>query len=407
MTTNTFRTNAEISNEALRILTNWLKFSRTIKHNYSDKFGVGGNKIGDTYTLRLPVQYKFATGSAFQAQGIQEKVVPITLENWVNRSLQMSTEDLTLSIDMFSDRIIKPAMVSAANQIDNYNLKKASEAVFNAVGTPGSSPTDAVSVNNLVGSLAVRLADSLATEDMQTLITTPAFAQLAAALNVNVFNDQSRIGEQNLKGFVANAMGFDWYRTQIMPSHTNGNFSGSPKVDGDDQSGSELVTKSWGVGSTLNVGDRFTINGVYAVNAQTKQPYSYLQQFVVTAASAASTTKTVKISPAMVGPEDPQYQNVSALPADDAAINMLGVGGATFEQNLGFDEDAFGVAYARFAMPKAGMGVISTVSADDETGINITYTAGYDIRDFSELHRLDLLSAFVAMRPQLGGVIVR
>lgn len=407
MTTNTFRTNAEISNEALRILTNWLVFSRQIKHNYSDKFGVGGNKIGDTYTLRKPVQYKFATGSAFQAQGIRETVVPITLDNWVNRSLQMSTEDLTLSIDMFSDRIIKPAMKSAANQIDNYNLTQAMKSVFNAVGTPGSVPSTVQTFNDLIGDADVRLADSLANDEMHCLITDPAFTKLAASLNVNVFNAAQRVSEQNLKGYVSELMGFDWYRTQIMPAHTNGDFSGAPVVDGADQGGSTLVTKDWGAGSTLNVGDIFTIDGVYAVNAQTKQPYDYLQQFVVTEASPASTTKSVKISPAIVGPEDAQYQNVSALPADGANINMLGAGGAVIKQSLGFDADAFGVAYAAFAMPQAGMGVVSTVSTDDETGIGLTYTKGYDIRDFSELHRIDLLSGFVAQYPQLAVKIVR
>lgn len=405
MSTNVLLTDAEISNAALRILSNNLIFSRSIKNNYSDKFGQGGNKIGGTYTLRKPVQYRFSEGSALDVQGVAEKSVPIVLNNWVQRAIQLSTEDMTLSIDLFEDRVMKTAMVSAANQIDNYNLSQAVLSVFNTVGTPGTFPADAVALNDLVGSASVKILENLAPEAMFTLVTSPYFAQKAAAFNTFVFNQQARVSDQNLKGYVAEGQGFDWFRTQLMTSHTNGVFSGTPVVDGADQSGSVINTKTWGAGSTLNVGDVVTFEGVYAVNAQTKDAYSYLQEFVITAKNPAGTTHALHISPAMVGPEDAQYQNVTALPADGADVTVIGTTGQTFKQQLGFADDAFGVAYAQLEIP-SGMGVKSTRSVDSDTGVGLAYTAGYDIRSMSEIHRVDLLSGFVAQYPQLAARVL-
>lgn len=404
MTTNVLLTNAEISNAALRILSNNLVFSKQIKNNYSDKFGVGGNKIGATYTLRKPVQYRFSNGSALDVQGVAEKSVPIVLNNWIQRAVQMSTEDMTLSMDLFEDRVLKTAMISAANQIDKYNLSEALKTVFNGVGTPGSVPTSAQDMAKLVTDASVRIFDNLAPEDMFTLVGSPAFSALGSSLNVNVFNNQARISDQNLKGYVTEANGFDWFRTQLMESQENGSFSGTPVVDGDFAGGDSLPTKTWGAGSTLKAGMIFTVEGVYAVNAQTKEAYPYLQQFVVLEDSAASTSKNIKFSPAMVGPDDAQYQNVSALPVDGADITVLGTSGAVMKQALGFAEDAFGVAYAQLEIP-GGMGVKSTRSVDTDTGVGLQYTAGYDIRSMAEIHRIDLLSGFVAQYPQLAARI--
>ena len=405
MTTNVLRTNAEISNAALRILSNVLRFTKLVaqQNNYSDKFGQKGNKIGATYNLRLPVQYKQTSGSAFQAQAVRENIVPIVLNNWVTRDVQMSTEDMTLSMDMFEQRVMKPAAVSAANQIEQYNLDQAVKAIYNSVGTPGTMPSTQATFNTLVTDAQNLIFNNLAQDEFYSLMTTAPFSSKAQVLNVNVFNPGSRIGDDNIAGHIVNGtMGFDWYRSQLTPTHTNGTFSGTPAVNGADQSGNVLNTDGWGAGSTLNVGDIFTIAGVNRVNPQTKADTGELQQFVVTAKNAPGTTHALSISPAIVGPEDPQYQNVSALPADGALLTILGTSGQTYSTQIGWDSDAFGVAFADFEMPKAGMGVVSTKSADTDLGISLQYTAGYDIRGFQELHRIDLLQGFVAQYPQLA-----
>lgn len=401
MTTNTLLTNVEISNLALRSLTNWLVFTRSIKANYSDKFGGGGNKIGATYNIRKPVQFKQTSGSNFQAQGMTETYVPLVLDNWVTRDMQFSTEDLTLSVDMFESRFIEPAMVSAANQIDQYNLGKALVAVNSVVGTPGSSPATQLDYNTLVKNTRTRLANQLAKPQMLNMLGTPDFVGSGAVFNTNIFNDSGRVGRSNLEGKLSGMLGFDWYETQLINAHENGTFSGTPLVNGADQSGSVIATDGFGGGSTLNIGDVVTFAGVYAVNAVTKQAYTHLAQFVITAKNSAGAAQNLQISPAMVGPGEAN-QNVSALPADNAAVSVVGTTGQVFAQALAYEDDAFAIAFADFAMPATGMGVVSTTSYDKDLGYALTYSKGADIRSFAELHRIDCLNGFVVQRPELA-----
>ena len=397
MTTNTLLTNVEISNLALRSLTNWLVFTRSIKANYSDKFGQGGHKIGAVYNIRKPVQFKQTSGSNFQAQGMTETYVPLVLDNWVTRDMQFSTEDLTLSIDMFESRFIEPAMISAANQIDQYNLGKALVAVNSVVGTPGSSPATQLDYNTLVKNTRTRLANQLAKPQMLNMLGTPDFVGSGAVFNTNVFNDQGRVGRSNLDGKLSSMLGFEWYETQLINAHENGTFSGTITVDGDGHSGS-VIPVTGGTG-TLNVGDVVTFEGVYAVNAQTKQAYNYLAQFVITAPSSVGAA--LNVYPALVGPGD-AMQNVSALPAGGADVSVVGTSGEVFAQALAYEDDAFAIAFADFAMPATGMGVVSTTSYDKDLGYALTYSKGADIRSFAELHRIDCLNGFVVQRPELA-----
>ena len=46
-----------ITNEALRILTNQLVFTRAVSRQYDDKFAIEGAKIGTTINLRKPPRY--------------------------------------------------------------------------------------------------------------------------------------------------------------------------------------------------------------------------------------------------------------------------------------------------------------------------------------------------------------
>jgi hypothetical protein len=404
MTTNTLLTNVEIANVALESLTNQLVFTKSIKAVYSDKFGQANNKIGDTYNIRLPVQFQQTTGSNFQAQGATETSVALALDNWVTRGLQFSTQDLTLSIDLFMQRFIEPAMISAANQIDQYNLDKALIAINTVTGTPGTFPADQTAYNTLVKNTRSRLMNNLAKPQRLKLLGTPDYVGQGSVFNTNVFNNQKLVSDSNENGYLSTMHGFDWFETSIISGHTNGVFTGSPVVDGNSAGGSIIATKSWGSGSTLNIGDVVTFAGVYDVNAQTKTPYSYLKQFVITAKNAPGTTQALQISPAMVGPGS-GASNVSALPLDGAAVAVVGTTAQTFAQALAYEDDAFAVAFAKFDMPGPDMGINSRVVYDDELGYGLMYAKGGDIRSMAELHRIDCLTGFVAQRPQLAARI--
>ena len=54
---------------------------------------------------------------------------------------QFTTQDLALSLDMFSDRVLKPAVAAIANKIDRDGLNVAALQTANIVGTAGTPPT--------------------------------------------------------------------------------------------------------------------------------------------------------------------------------------------------------------------------------------------------------------------------
>src|SRR5690349_16528081 len=120
---NTLLTIAMITEEALMVLENNLTFTKQVTREYDDKFGVAGAKIGTVLNIRLPVQYVYAQGQGLQLQDVTETSVPLTLTTQYQRSFIFSSQDLSLSIDDFSERFVHPAVANLANQIDSDGLQ--------------------------------------------------------------------------------------------------------------------------------------------------------------------------------------------------------------------------------------------------------------------------------------------
>ena len=146
-----------ITNEALRVLTNSLVFTRAISRQYDDKFAIEGAKIGTTINLRKPPRYVGRTGPALQVESSVETYVPLTLNTQFGVDMAFTTQDLSLNISDFSDRFIKPAIAAVANKIDYDGLQQFLN-VYNMVGTPGvlsNSPTQAQSLNTILAARAI------------------------------------------------------------------------------------------------------------------------------------------------------------------------------------------------------------------------------------------------------------
>jgi len=402
---NKLLTTSEITNEALMVLSNTLNFTRKVNRQYDDKFGRTGAKIGQTINIRKPIKLRQSTGAAIDIQGANENFVPLTLSTQYQRAMAFTSVDKTLSLDEFSERIIKPAIISMANQIDYDGLIHSYQAAFNQVGTPGSVYTDRTSYNQVVSDAKTTLSRFLAPMAPRTIIGSPEFVTDGASYNNSIFNPQNVIGEQYLDGTVARALGFDWYENQSAPVHTVGTYSGTPKVNGGSQAGGTLNTDGWGAGTTLNIGDVFTIAGVFTVNAQTKANTGVLQKFVVTAKNAAGTSQALQISPAIVGPEDSQQQNVSALPADNADITVQGASGSAYKISLAMHTDAFVFGCADLDVPTGGVVQAQRVS-DSELGLSIRFVEAYDIRSDQFVIRFDLLGGWGSLYPELATRIV-
>ena len=400
---NILLTISEITLEATRVLENELTFANKINRQYDDQFAIEGAKIGDTINIRKPPRYVGRTGQALQLEDSTETSVPLSLGTQFGVDIVFTTKDLTLSIDRFSERFLKPALATVANKIDRDGLALYSK-VYNYVGTPGTTPNAALTYLN-AGVLLDN--ESCPVDGLRTACLNPiAEATIVNALT-GLFNPQKTISEQYIKGRMGEALGFEFYKDQNVNVATIGALGGTPVVNAAGQSGSAITTSGWSNNTlVLNAGDIIQFAGVYAVNPQSRQTTGLLRNFVVTApvTSNGSGVATITISPALTPPisvtQPAQFQTVTATPANNAAVTIYGAAGTSTPQNLVFHRDAFTLGTADLYLPK-GVDMAARVS-DEDTGLSVRMVRAYDINLDRCPCRLDVLYGFAAVYPELA-----
>jgi len=160
--------------------------------------------------------------------------------------------------------------------------------------------------------------------------------------------------------------------------------------------------------NTVKVGDCFTIAGVYAVHHITKEDTGQLKTFrIIELVTGAGATGTIKISPAIVsgqGATDAElaYQNVTATPANGAAIVFLNIADAYV--NPFWQKDSLEILPGNYAIPTdAGAQVMR---ATTENGIEIVMSKQYDINTYKTKYRWDVLFGVVNKQPEMSGILL-
>ena len=396
---NTLLTPQVITNELLRRFKNNLGFAGTIRHEYEDRFANSGAKIGDTLAIRVPVKFTAVKAVAISQQDVTETTVPLVLNTQAHVAFSFTSKDQTLTIDRFGERYLESASVSLSNVVDVDGLTLAYQATANAVGTPGTVPN----------ALKTYLQAGAKLDDEGTPMDGKRFVVINPTMQVEIvdslkglFQSSEQISKQYVKGRMGTTAGFDWLMDQNTRAHQVGPLGGTPLVNGAAQTGSNLVTDGWtaAAASRLKKGDVFTIANVFAVNPVSGDTLSSLRQFVVTAdvSSDGAGNATIPISPAIVATG--AYKTVSASPADNAALTVLGAAGTITPAGLAYNREAFTLAMAPLEMPQ---GVhMAARSMDKETGMSIRCVGAYDIASDTFIYRCDILYGWAATRPQFA-----
>lgn len=400
-----------ITNEALRVLTNQLVFTRSISRQYDDKFAIEGAKIGTTINLRKPPRYVGRTGPALQIESSVETYVPLTLGTQFGVDMAFTTQDLSLNISDFSDRFIKPAVAAVANKIDYDGLQQFVN-VYNLVGTPGvlsGTPSQTQSLQTILAARARLNQEAAPVDELRHIVVDPQTEVGLVSGLTNLFNPQTTISEIFKKGAMGDStLGFNFAMDQNVANFTTGTstaFTVSAQAGGSVQTNAQTPF-TLGISSlsgTLTAGTVFTIPNVYAVNPQSRQSTGVLRNFVVTAAAGAgSTSLTVFPTPVFSG----QFQNVTSttgtIPTGTATI-LSGNSGtaATYSQSLAYHRDAFALGTADLLLPQ-GVDMAGRASAD---GLSIRLVRQYDINSDQLPTRLDVLYGFSTIYPELAARI--
>jgi len=386
---NTLLTPTAVTREALRILHQKLTFIGSINRQYDESFAKEGAKIGDTLKIRMPNQYIVTSGATLTTQDTSESSVSLQVATQKHVGMNFTTAELTLSMDDFSKRIIEPAMSVLAANVEADALGSMRKDVYQQANNTAAAVTFA---NVLAGRR--KLNDALAPPgDRTALLSSNDSANLVDALK-GLFQDDGEISRQYREGYMGRTAGFDFAESTHLSTQLRGSGNGAYLVNDTVVSGDATVDVDTGTG-TIKKGEIITFASVNSVHPETKVSTGIPQQFVVTADYAGG-SGTLSVSPAFIS--SGATQNIDALPADNAAITIVGTASTNYGQSLVYHKDAFTFATADLVMPKG----VDWGAREVFDGISLRIVRDYDINNDRLPTRVDILYGYKTLRPQLA-----
>lgn len=393
---NTSLTADIIAAEAIRVLDNNCVMGNLVYRGYEEEFSkkINGYTVGETISVRRPTDFTVRDGATASIQDVVEGKFSIAVDKQKGVDFKFTSSDLTLQIGQLSERVIKPAMVQLANQIDR-DVAALYKDVWNWVGTAGqtiNSFTDFAKAPERLDLGAVPQDDRSA-----VLSPTDQWGMLGSQTSLymqDVAKDAYRRGKLGMIGNI------DTYSSQNVQTHTGGTRDNTtPLVKGASQTTDwatskdtgtmTLNTDGWDASATIKQGDVFTIDGVYAVNPVTKVTLPHLQQFVVkadaTANATTTSTTTLTISPPII--TSGAFQTVSAAPADDATVTVVGSASTGYAQNMVFHKNAFSLVMVPMVAPPGAV----DVARKSYNGYSVRVIPYYDGTNDASNWRLDVL----------------
>ena len=385
-----------ITRKALEILENNLVLTRNVNRQYDDSFAVEGAKIGSTLRIRLPDRALVTDGAALQVQDDNEQYTTLTVASQKHIGVNFTSAELTMQLDDFAERVLKPRISQLASSIDA-DVANSYKAVYSSVGTPGTTPST---------SLVLLQAQQKLNEN--AAVMSPRYATVNPAANAGLvegmkglFNPTDTISRQFKNGMMGmGVLGFEEINmSQSIKQHTTGSWGTTITVTSTvaTEGQATLGISFTGSSKTWNVGDVFTIANVYAVNPQTRESTGSLQQFTVTAAATGSSTATLSISPAIYTSAN-ALATVDSFPQASAVVTMLGSSATQYAQNLVYHKDAITFATADLLLPQG----VDMASRQVHNGISMRVVRQYDINNDRLPCRIDVLYGYSTIRPAMA-----
>lgn len=376
-----------------------MKLTTSLEHKDDDRFARSGAKNGGELVIRNPNQFTVRSGAVMDTQDVEENTQTLSVAIQRGVDINFSSVELTLSMDEFSDRILTPAMTRLAAEIDKIVITASYKDIYNLYyTTAGTAPV----IADIQGARS-KLAQGLApTGDRICLMESLGMTTVANDAKA-YFNPAAEISKQYTTGLIGQCAGFNFYESEMIPTHTTGSRTTAGTVDISAVSnGDTTLTTAHTSAQTFTKGDVFTIDTVYAVNPETKVAYFHLQQFVVTTAVAGITAApTIAISPTIYksGARQNVYSatwaNSSAATVVDDAMGSSGAASTAYSQHLAYHKDAFTLVTADLEMPNG----VDFAAREVYDGISLRVVRNYDIVNDKFPCRIDVLFGHKTIRP--------
>lgn len=386
---NSILTPTAVTREALRILHQKATFLSSINRQYDDSFAKSGAKIGDSLKIRLPNQYTVRTGATLNTQDITESSVTLQVATQKGVDLNFTSNELTLSLDDFSERILDPAISVLVANVESDAL-----AMRRDVYQQANNTAAAITFANVMNGRR-KLNEALAPPSPRTaLLSSNDAANLVDTLK-GLFHDDGQLSKQYTEGMMGRTAGFDFKESTHLANQTRGD-AASYVVNTSTgiTSGTATITTTGGTG-TINVGEIFTVEGVNMVHPETKVDTGVLQQFVVTTTATAAGAWAVSPTPVTSG----ATQNIVINSAGASkTVTIVGTASTNYGQSMVYQKDAFTFATADLVMPRG----VDFGAREVLDGVSMRVVRQYDINNDKFPCRLDILYGYKTLRPQLA-----
>jgi len=365
---NTLLTPSIIAREALANLYAQTVMLPLVHRDYSAEFA----QIGDTLTIRKPATFTaqdFGTAGSISIQNATESSTSVVMNKHYDVSFEVTSKEMSLSVDDFSAQFIAPAMEAHAQNIDQLLLGLYAD-VYESYGTAGTTPG---TVADITGARQVLNSHNVPMMDRRFVVGPAADAKILqqeAFTNLQ-WNPVANADALN-EAAIGRKFGFDFYTGNNVATHSNGTIAstGTFAINGAVAAGATtLIADGTTVTGTWKAGSLFTIAG------QT-------QQYVVTAdATAAANAVTISFLPAAP----------TGGFADNSAITRV----AGHVANLAFHRNAFAFVSRPLAMPMGGV----QAEVVDYQGLGLRAVYDYNSTTKKNIVSLDILFGVKTLDP--------
>ncbi len=390
-----------IAKLAAGMLADDLQFIKTIDKETEFEGNVNGYSKGDTININKPARFTVGTNADITSaiQDVTEEKVAMALDTQSVIGINLTSAEIAtdLALKSWSKRILAPAMSAIGQSIENSCLTAAKNAVYQQVGSAGTTVFD---TDTMLAAREKMKKSLVPTDDKLYALLDSTAMRSAVNARKGLFQSSEEISKQYKMGYMGMSDGFTFLENNLLATHTNGTDVSGWAVE------STVVTPASGMTTlgidgvtntaTIKKGTVFTIANVFSVHPITKVSTGQLQQFVVTADTTGdgSTQATLSISPTIYSTGT--RQNVDALPADEAAITVVGSASTSYMQSLAYHKSAFRFASVPLVTP-AGADMTAQETVD---GITVRVWRDGAILTDKMILRLDVLWGFAAVRPE-------
>jgi hypothetical protein len=388
-----------ITRKGLAILENNLVLSRNINRQYDDSFAVEGAKIGSSLRIRLPDRVLVTDGAALQTQDDNEQYTTLTVSSQKHVGINFTSAELSMQLDDFADRVLKPRISQLASSIDA-DVANVFASVGNSVGTPGTTPATAL----VMLQAQQKMNEAAAPMSPRYLTVNPAAnAALVNGLS-GFFNPSDSISRQFKSGMMGeNVLGYEEVNmSQSVKSFTVGSrtATGGTDLGCCDYRRCYDHRNHWCRSFWYHQGRRRVHCGAcYAVNPQTRESTGSLFQFVALADVTLDGSGAGTITVAPIYSAAHPLATVLSLPVSASrTVTFLGAASTTYPQNIAYHKDAFTLATADLILPQG----VDMASRANHNGISMRIVRQYDINNDRMPCRVDVLYGYAAIRPQLA-----